>query len=180
MAEVVAQVPGDARLNRCIQCGSCGGSCPAGADMDWTPRGLFALIAANHREEAIAANTMWYCVSCYRCAVRCPQEIHITDLMYALKRMATQEGARPTTPSPEARSLSRTFADQVERYGRSFELGLIALHHLRMHPVQASRMTPVGWFLLKNKRMDLRPHRIKGVKQLRAILAKARQIETEA
>lgn len=148
--------------------------------MDWTPRGMFALIAAGRREEALAANTMWYCVSCYRCAVRCPQDVHITDLMYALKRTAAAEGVQPTTPSPEARSLSGTFADQVERYGRSFELGLIALHHLRMHPVQASKMTSFGWFLLKNKRMDLKPHRIKGIQQLRAILDRARQIEAEA
>lgn len=148
--------------------------------MDWTPRGVFALVAADRRDEALAANTMWYCVSCYRCTARCPQEVHITDLMYALKRVAVREGVSSAAPSPEARSLSRTFAEQVERYGRSFELGLITLHLLRMHPIQASRMTSFGWFLLKKQRMDLRPHRIKGIEQLRAILERARQIEAEA
>ncbi|MCS6843379.1 MAG: 4Fe-4S dicluster domain-containing protein, partial [Caldilineales bacterium] len=47
LQEVIAATPGgDPRLDRCIQCGTCGGSCPSAADMDHTPRQLFALIFA--------------------------------------------------------------------------------------------------------------------------------------
>ena len=42
------------------------------------------------REEALKSNTPWMCVSCYHCVVRCPQEIHITDVMYAIKCMAIE------------------------------------------------------------------------------------------
>ena len=44
--EVIAETPGDSRLEMCIQCGSCGGSCPSGPDMDHTPRALFAMVEA--------------------------------------------------------------------------------------------------------------------------------------
>ena len=47
--EVSAQSGGLSRLEMCIQCGTCGGSCPAGADMEHTPRALFALIRAGFR-----------------------------------------------------------------------------------------------------------------------------------
>ena len=80
LKEVIADTPGGERLMHCLQCGSCGGSCPSGADMEYTPRTIFAMIAANRRREVLAANTMWYCVSCYFCTTRCPQEIPITEI----------------------------------------------------------------------------------------------------
>jgi heterodisulfide reductase subunit C len=86
--EVQARTPGQSRLLMCIQCGTCGGSCPSGADMEHTPRSIFAMIRADMREEVLRSNTPWYCVSCYYCTVRCPQDVHITDIMYTLKRMA--------------------------------------------------------------------------------------------
>src|SRR4030042_73962 len=71
-----------------LQCGPCGGSCPSGADMDHTPRALFAMINSGMREEVLRSNTPWYCVSCYYCTSRCPKEIPITEIMYTLKRLA--------------------------------------------------------------------------------------------
>ena len=88
LEEVSAATAGVARLEMCIQCGTCGGSCPSAADMDHTPRMLFAMIRAGMREQALMSNTPWLCVSCYHCVVRCPQEVHITDVMYTLKSMA--------------------------------------------------------------------------------------------
>jgi heterodisulfide reductase subunit C len=62
-------------------------------DMDHTPRMLFAMIRAGYREAALASNTPWVCVSCYHCVVRCPQGVHIADVMYTLKSMAIQAKA---------------------------------------------------------------------------------------
>ena len=42
VALVEAQTPGDARLAMCIQCGTCGGSCPSGPDMEHRRHKLFA------------------------------------------------------------------------------------------------------------------------------------------
>jgi len=62
LAQVIEATPGGERLLHCLQCGSCGGSCPSGADMQFTPRTLFALINADQRETVLKANTMWVCV----------------------------------------------------------------------------------------------------------------------
>jgi heterodisulfide reductase subunit C len=118
---VVKATPGGERLSQCLQCGSCGGSCPSGADMDHTPRALFAMIDAGMEDEVLGSNTPWYCVSCYACTTRCPQEIPITDLMYTLKEMAVQRGYYE---HPHATKLSETFIGFVEQRGRSFEFGL--------------------------------------------------------
>ena len=36
--DVMRATPGESRLEMCIQCGTCGGSCPSGMDMDHTPQ----------------------------------------------------------------------------------------------------------------------------------------------
>ena len=50
LAQVIEATPGGERLLHCLQCGSCGGSCPSGADMEYTPRTIFAMINAGERE----------------------------------------------------------------------------------------------------------------------------------
>ncbi len=171
---VESKTPGDARLAMCIQCGTCGGSCPSGPDMDHTPRQLFAMLRAGLGTEVLKSNTPWYCVSCYLCTVRCPQEIRITDLMYSLKRMSVEAGLFEDSTAPD---LSETFVDYVERYGRSFEFGLATRHSLRHRPLSVPGMAPMGLGMLTKGRMDLTPHRIEGMDQLRAILRRAEQLE---
>jgi heterodisulfide reductase subunit C len=176
MDEVIARTPGEPHLERCIQCGTCGGSCPSGADMEHTPRGLFALISAEMKDEALRSNTPWYCVSCYYCTVRCPQEIHITDVMYTLKRMAIDQGFYAESTARDAPDFSKTFIDFVENSGRSFELGLATVFFLRHRPLDAVGMMPMALGLLRRGRMDIAPKKIKGISQLQAILAKAKQL----
>jgi heterodisulfide reductase subunit C len=174
LREVSESTAGESRLEMCIQCGSCGGSCPAAADMDHTPRHLFALIRAGERGDVLRSNTPWICVSCYQCVVRCPQEIHITDVMYALKGMAVRAGLYQESTAPD---FSQTFIDMVEEYGRSYELGLATRHYLRHFPLRLPGMAPMGIGMLTKQRMALRPKRIKNLLQLDAILERAKQLE---
>ncbi|MBE2198975.1 MAG: 4Fe-4S dicluster domain-containing protein [Anaerolinea sp.] len=178
MREIVEDTPGgDPRLEMCIQCGTCGGSCPSGPDMEYSPRRIFAMIEADMREEVLRSNTFWYCVSCYYCYVRCPQEVHITDIMYTLKRKAIREGYSQQSSASDAPDFSEFFVDAVKKYGRSFELGLATRYHLRHHPLDMVKMaTGMGLGMLRKGRMDLTPRRIKNLDQLQAILAKAEEI----
>jgi heterodisulfide reductase subunit C len=177
LEEVEDATPGDSRLFMCIQCGSCGGSCPSGADMTHSPRQLFALIRADMREEVLNSNTPWYCVSCYYCTVRCPQEIHITDLMYTLKSMAIAADYRE---EKAASDLAQSFVEHVENYGRSFEFGLATRHYLRHQPFTLLRKASIGMSMFSKGRIDLTPHKIDNVDQLRAILTRAKELEEPA
>ncbi len=177
--QVVAATPGVSHLEMCIQCGTCGGSCPSGPDMEHSPRALFAMIKGEMREQVLRSNTPWYCVSCYYCMTRCPQEIHITDLMYTLKRMAIREGFSKESSASDAPGFSQSFIGFVENYGRSFELGLATRYHLTHHPLEVYKMAPMGLGMLRRGRMALTPKPIKGVNQLKAILNRAKQLEEE-
>jgi heterodisulfide reductase subunit C len=171
---VSAATAGVARLEMCIQCGTCGGSCPSAADMDHTPRMLFAMIRAGMRDEALRSNTPWMCVSCYHCVVRCPQEVHITDVMYTLKTMAIQEKLYTDSTAPD---FSRTFVDMVESFGRSYEMGLAARHYIKHFPLRLPGMAPMGLGMISKRRMAINPTRIKGINQLKTILARAKELE---
>jgi len=177
LREVTAATAGDSRLETCIQCGTCGGSCPSAAAMDHTPRLIFALVRAGMRDTVLHSNTPWMCVSCYLCAVRCPQEVHIPDIMYALKGIAAREGVAPDSTAP---GFSRTFIDNIHMFGRSYEVGLVARHYLRHFPLRLPGLAPASIGMMASGRMGLLPRRIKGVKQLRAILDRAAELEARA
>jgi heterodisulfide reductase subunit C len=172
--EISAATADDARLEACIQCGTCGGSCPSAADMDHTPRMLFAMARAGLRSEVLHSNTPWMCVSCYLCTVRCPQEIHIPDVMYAIKSIASREGVAPESVGV---GFSRTFVANIHHYGRSFEVGLVARHYLRHYALRLPGMAPMGIGMVTKGRMGFIPHRIRGIAGLRAILARAGELE---
>ena len=174
LEEVAAATAGVSRLEMCIQCGTCGGSCPSSADMDHTPRMLFAMIRAGMREEVLRSNTPWMCVSCYHCVVRCPQDVHIADVMYTLKSMAIQEKLYKDSTAPD---FSQTFVDMVENYGRSYEFGLATRHYLKHYPLRLPSMAPMGFGMLSKRRMDITPKRIEGIDQLKTILDRAKQLE---
>jgi len=176
---VVSQTPGKPRLEMCIQCGTCGGSCPSGADMDHSPRALFAMVKADMVDKVLSSNTPWYCVSCYYCTVRCPQEVHVTDLMYTLKRISIQQEYYRKSTSPDAPPFSQTFIHYVEEYGRSFELGLATWYHLQYHPLDMPRIMPMALGLLRKQRIDLIPNKIDDIRGLKSILAKAKELESE-
>ncbi len=173
LLEVMRGTPKGERLLHCIQCGSCGGSCPNGPDMDYSPRALFALIQAGEREKVLSANTMWVCVSCYACTTRCPQQIPITEILYTLKRISLREGLAKGTDGP---ALARTFVHYLHNYGRSFEFGLATRFYLFNKPFAMMKMGPLGLKMLSHGRMTLLPTRIKNVKQLEAIIQKAREL----
>ncbi len=174
LEEVSARTAGVSRLEMCIQCGTCGGSCPAAADMDHTPRMLFAMIRAGMRDDALRSNTPWICVSCYHCVVRCPQNVHIADVMYTLKSMAIQARLYRDSTAPD---FSQTFVDMVENYGRSFEFGLATRHYLKHFPLRMPSAASMGIDMLSKKRMTIKPKRIAGMDQLDAILSRAKQLE---
>jgi heterodisulfide reductase subunit C len=173
--EVALRTPGDSHLEMCIQCGTCGGSCPSANAMDHTPRAIFAMLRAGMRDDVMKSNTPWMCVACYYCTVRCPQDIHITDVMYTLKNMSLQS---KLNSSSTASDFSKTFIRLVEMYGRSFEIGLAGFHNVKHFITRLPSMTPMAIGMLTKRGMSpIPPKRIKGMDQMKKILKRAKELE---
>ena len=175
LREVAQRTPGESHVEMCIQCGTCGGSCPSSSAMDHTPRAIFAMLRAGMRDEVMKSNTPWMCVSCYFCTVRCPQDIHITDVMYLLKNMALESNMYRDSTAPD---FSKTFINLVKTYGRSFEIGLAGVHNLKHFAMRLPNMAPMAIGMLTKKGMSITPpKRIKGMDDLKKILKRAKELE---
>jgi len=132
------------------------------------------MIRAGKRAEVLRSNTPWMCLSCYHCVVRCPQEIEITDVMYAIKTIAEKEHTYPSNVGPD---FTGVFIGQARRFGRSWEIGLTARHYLRHFPLRLPGMAPMAFGLFRHGRIGILPHRIEQRKQLQAILKRADELE---
>ncbi len=156
------------KLLSCIQCGTCGATCPLSYYMDYTPRRVIAMVREGFREEAINSFTIWLCASCYACTVQCPRQIHITDVMYTLKREAIKQGVYPRRyPIPV---LARAFFDLVRHFGRSSEGLLLIRLYLQTNPLNMLRNARLGWTLFRKGRMSLAIERIRDKHKLRNLL----------
>jgi heterodisulfide reductase subunit C len=120
------------------------------------------------KEEVLNSLTIWLCASCYMCTVQCPREIHITDVMYTLKREAIAMGAYPRdNPIPV---LARQFFRRVQRQGRNTESRLLVSLYLRTNPLTMLKEAFLGWRLWKAGRLSLKKESIERKQELRTIM----------
>ncbi len=171
----VCSIPGGEAIRSCIQCGVCTGSCPTANKWDFPPRRVIAMVRAGLRDELLSSNSMWFCASCYTCTVRCPRDIKPADIMHALEIIAIRNGL--STKRSRTPVMYQCFVDSAKGNGRVYELGMMLKLFLRTNPFSALKLAPVGLGLLLHRRMPLKPSRIKGMGELKAILDKARALE---
>ena len=83
---------GGADIQSCYQCGTCSGSCPAGARTNYLVRGIIRKALLGLKQDVISAPELWYCTTCYTCTDRCPQDVKPTDVIKAIRNVAVAEG----------------------------------------------------------------------------------------
>jgi heterodisulfide reductase subunit C len=137
--------------------------------MDYSPRRIMAMVREGFRNETLGSKTIWLCASCYSCTVHCPQDIHITDVMYTLKRDAIEHKKYPKRfPVPV---LAQEFGKIVEKNGRNSEAWLVLRMALRSNPLILFKMLRTGWDLIRTGRMKFGVERIKRRSELPRYLA---------
>ncbi|MCS7096112.1 MAG: 4Fe-4S dicluster domain-containing protein [Candidatus Bathyarchaeota archaeon] len=104
----IKQTLGGESITRCYQCGTCASSCPVAKMTDrYNPREVIRLALLGQRENVLGSDTIWLCASCYQCQERCPQEVEIADVIYALRNIAIREGKVPKIYAEFAATLTR-------------------------------------------------------------------------
>ena len=174
--EEVAAIPGGEQIPSCIQCGVCTGTCPVAEEMEFPPRKLIALIRAGARDEVLSSSSIWYCLSCYMCTVRCPRDIKPTELVHALESLANQQGfSIKGTRTP---IMYRSFVNSIKGNGRVHEFGMMFRYYLKTNPLAAVKMLRVGLQLFLHNRMPLMPKKVKGGEDLSRIIQKFGEVRT--
>jgi heterodisulfide reductase subunit C len=89
----VAGQPGGENIKQCYACGTCTLSCPVSeVESDYSPRKIIHMILLGLKEEVLGSDTIWNCLTCYRCQVRCPQDVKYPEVMRVLRKMALEQG----------------------------------------------------------------------------------------
>jgi len=174
--EEVAATPGGENILSCIQCGVCTGSCPMASYMEYPPRKIIALIRAGMQDEVLSSSSMWFCLSCYMCTVRCPRNVKPTELAHALEALATEQGCRiKGTRTP---AMYQSFVSSIKGNGRVHEFGMMFMFYLRTNPLAALKMLPVGLKLLLHRRMPLMPKRVEAKEDLSKVIQRFREVRS--
>lgn len=88
----IAGHPGGENIHRCFACGTCAAGCPVTeVDGEYNCRRIIRQILFGMREEVLSSPLIWMCLICYRCYVRCPQQVNFTDIMRVLRYLAVKE-----------------------------------------------------------------------------------------
>lgn len=170
----VAATPGGENILSCIQCGICTGSCPVAGEMEYPPRKIIALIRAERRDEVLSSSSMWHCLFCYMCTVRCPRGVKPTELAHALASLASQHGFRVRETRTPA--MYRSFVSSIRGNGRVHEFGMMVRFYLKTSLLTGMRLLPLALSLLRHGRMPLKPHQVKGREELKQILRKFAEV----
>lgn len=88
----IIERPGGEHLLHCFACGTCTLACPVAEVVDeYSPRKIIRRILLGQKDEVLSDPTIWYCHSCFRCAVHCPQDVKFTHIMQILRQLALEQ-----------------------------------------------------------------------------------------
>ncbi|KAF0145808.1 MAG: hdrC [Rhodospirillaceae bacterium] len=178
---VYQNIDGGDRLAMCMQCGVCSGSCPLSTKMDNGPRKTFMMIRAGMKDEVLKSDTLWNCVSCYNCVVRCPRHIPIAYILHELATVAVREGYTPARVS-ETNKFVKGFTWSFRILGRTDERLVSLLYYFQDGFLAGFKkllaFKAIAFSFVKVGRLPLGlPHRIKNRGELKKILAAAAVVE---
>lgn len=101
VAEVLAE-PGGEHLLTCMSCGTCAATCLVHRyEPSFNPRLVLRRAGLGLREMVLTSDEIWQCSACDLCYPRCPQRIHISGVMKAIRTVAIREGYAPPAPFVE-------------------------------------------------------------------------------
>jgi len=94
LADRVRAIPGGEHLYMCYSCGTCVAKCPiqSTGELTYNPRRLIQKVINGLEEQAYEDRTTWLCSSCDLCYPACPQKIHISGVMNAVRGLAVEAG----------------------------------------------------------------------------------------
>lgn len=152
------------KVSHCYQCGKCTAGCPVAFAMDVDPARLMRWVQLGQRKRVLESRAIWLCASCQTCTTRCPQGIDVAKVMDTLRWLAHREGK---AAEKEVVLFFQAFLENIHRYGRVFEMALVARHNLRSgHWFRDAEKFPL---LMAKGKVSLLPPRGGRVKELRRL-----------
>ncbi len=157
----------------CDQCMKCTLGCPTAYTMKMKPHEMVQAIQLGLIQEIYWSGTIWMCLSCEVCNTCCPQGINILRVIDGLRAMSKE--VEHYNPQPGVPAMHKIFLSLVERFGRAYEPGLALLVNLRM--LTPFKDIDIVSPLFSRGKLKLFPRKSHGVKKLRRMMSRVRELE---
>jgi heterodisulfide reductase subunit C len=161
---------------KCYQCKRCTAGCPVAGFAGLHPAQIVRAVQLGDLESIMADRFIWLCTGCQTCSTRCPQEIDVAGIMDEL-RMLAYEHDLVRKDAPFA-SILRYNADSFKRWGRMYELELLARDKI-MRPSSMTDDLMLGVKMVMKGKIGFVPSRGGDRAQMKRMVDAAERIERE-
>ncbi|MFC1582100.1 4Fe-4S dicluster domain-containing protein [Planctomycetota bacterium] len=168
--EIIARSGQNIKL--CYQCLKCFAGCTMAEYMDKKPNGIIRLIQYGQREKVLSHKDLWYCVTCKKCGLRCPNDIDMSVVFDALREMSLIEG-KAYEAERKIPVIHEEFVRTIKMFGRLHEAFFFVMYMVRSLDL-FSNLTS-GVLLFKRAKLPLMPSQIKGIDEFREMFDKVYQ-----
>jgi heterodisulfide reductase subunit C len=132
---------------------------------------MMRLVQLGRKDEALASRSQWVCVACEACSTRCPKDVDPARLMTVLREMAQEEGT-VNENELDVFDFHRSFLSMVRRFGRVYELGLVASYKIKAPVHRGTQDVMTGFRMFKRGKPGLLPHKVQNLAAIRRIYEK--------
>jgi heterodisulfide reductase subunit C len=129
LLDTVEQASGQP-IRDCYQCSKCYTGCPVARYMDVPPNGIIRMIQYGMKDQVFATKTIWLCLSCMNCGVRCPNGIDLGAMMDAVRELSIEAG-HSYDSERNVVLLHEEFVRSIKWWGRAHEATMLAFYKLR-------------------------------------------------
>jgi heterodisulfide reductase subunit C len=152
----------------CYQCGKCSAGCPMASESALRPHGIMRLVMQDRREQALADESIWLCLTCETCSARCPNGCDPARVIDAVRDLSIAAGAAdmPRTVS----AFHTAFLAQIRSNGRLHEFGMVVDYKLRSGDLMKDVTAAPG--MLTRGKLSFRAERIEAIDEIKRIFQK--------
>ncbi len=152
-------------VSLCYQCAKCSAGCPLAAGMDLLPHQVVKLVQLGLEHEVLRSSTIWLCAGCHTCAVRCPMDIDLPQVMDSLVEQAIAR--RVPAAQRHIAVFHAAFLSEVKKRGRVNELRQLIQYKLSSRDLYSD--LGLGLQMLARRRLALDAERVDKLSQVRAL-----------
>lgn len=157
-------------IKTCYQCLKCSVGCPVFPYMEFKTNSVIRLIQYGEREKVLRSSSIWLCVSCMTCGVRCPNEIDMSAVMDTLREMSIEDNYAYEADRRVV-ILHEEFVRSVKMWGRLHEVTFFIPYMVRSLDLFSNMGTALA--LMPRGKFPMIPKQIEGIEEIRQLFDRA-------